>query len=311
MSENTSTKYKVLLFYKYVKLDDPQAIVDWQKSFCAGTNIKGRILIGYEGINGTVSGTEEEMNFYIAEISKDERFADIDFKWSDSDIEPFPKLKIKFRKEVVTLGLKDDIDMQTAVKGKYLKPDEVQELIEKGDDVVFVDARNEYEWKIGRFENAMLPDIENFREFPEFLREKKDELKDKKVVFYCTGGIRCEKATALAIREGYEEVYHIQGGIQRYAEKYPKGGFKGSMYVFDNRISVAFDKEPDREVLTNCEYCGVKCDTYVNCLNATCNKRIIICDECYKKNEGCCSEECRNIKHPRKDMAKFQQKLQG
>lgn len=302
-------KYKVLLFYKYVKLKDPQAVVDWQKKICEGTGITGRVLIGYEGVNGTVAGTEVEMQRYIDETVKDDRFADIDFKESWSDIEPFPKLKVKFRKEVVTLGLEDDIDMDQAQKGKYLEPDEVQALIEKGEDVVFVDARNEYEWKIGKFENAILPDIENFREFPQFLREKKEELKDKKVVFYCTGGIRCEKATALAVREGYEDVYHIHGGIQRYAEKYPKGGYKGAMYVFDNRIAVHFDEAEDRTVLTECEFCHKPWDVYKNCFNATCNRRMIVCEDCFKKNEGCCSDECREIKYPRKDSKKYEQLL--
>lgn len=300
MSENPGEKFKVLLFYKYVKLKPLEQIIS-QREICASTNIKGRVLIGDEGINGTVAGTQSEIAHYIDEMRKIKEFADIDFKESESDFLPFPKLKIKYRKEIVTLNLEDDIDMEKAPKGNYIEPEEVEWLINSGEEVFFVDARNNYESKIGKFENALTPDIENFREFPAYLKQIKEKFKDKKLIFYCTGGIRCEKATALAIREGFNDVYHIHGGIQRYAEKFPKGKFKGAMYVFDDRIAVAFDNDSDREILTECEFCGRKCDTYKNCFNAVCNKRMIVCADCFKKNEGCCSGECRTIKHPRKN----------
>jgi len=301
--------YKVILYYKYVKLENPQEVLDWHKKFGAEHNLRGRILIGDEGINGTLAGTEESVNAYIEEMQKDKRFTDIDFKDSYYTNNPFPKLKIKYRKEIVTLGLEKDIDMSSAPKGTYLTPDELQERIEKGEKIQFVDARNNYEWKIGKFKNAILPDIENFRDFPEFLK-KIENLKDQTLVFYCTGGIRCEKATAYALKQGFKNVYHIKGGIQRYAEKYPKGAFEGSMYVFDDRISIAFDKDPDRKVLTTCEYCGKSCDSYKNCFNAKCNKRIITCDDCYKKNNGFCCEDCKKEKYPRKDNAKFEKLIQ-
>lgn len=307
MSEIIQEKFRVLLFYKYIKLN-PQIKIEEQRKICLGTNIKGRVLIGEEGINGTVGGSFDEIEHYLTEIRKDPDFADIDFKESESDIPPFPKLKIKYRKEVVTLGLKDDIDMQSSPRGKYIKPDEVQELIEKGEEVYFVDARNNYESKIGKFKDAFIPDIENFRDFPEYLTGL-EHLKKKKVIFYCTGGIRCEKATALAVREGFEDVYHIEGGIQRYAEKYPKGNFEGKMYVFDDRIGVAFDESEDRTILTSCEFCNKPCDDYKNCFNSKCNKRIIACDACFKENEGCCSQECKEIKHPRKVEYRFKEKL--
>jgi len=171
-----------------------------------------------------------------------------------------------------------------------------------------VDARNLYETKIGTFKNALIPEIENFREFPEYL-EKIADLKNKKVVFFCTGGVRCEKATAYALKKGFKDVYHIHGGIQRYAEKYPKGGYEGAMYVFDNRITMRFDNSEDRTILTTCEYCAKPCDEYKNCFNAKCNKRMIVCDECFKTNEGCCSKECVQIKYPRKVAYRFQELL--
>ncbi len=304
-------EFKVLLFYKYVKIEDTLALVGWHKAYGAEYGLKGRILIGDEGINATLAGKTEDADSYVAELKKDPRFADIDFKESNADSMPFPKLKVKYRKEIVTLGLENDVDMtslSTEQRGTYLTPDEVQQLVDKGDEYYFVDARNEYEAKIGKFKDAIIPEIENFREFPEFLK-KMDHLKNKKVIFYCTGGIRCEKATAYAKREGFEDVYHIQGGIQRYAEKYPKGAFEGSMYIFDDRIAVQFDKDPDRKIITECMYCAKPCDEYKNCFNSACNARIIVCDDCYKTNEGCCSLECREIKHPRKVKFRFEDKL--
>jgi UPF0176 protein len=300
--------HKVLLFYKYVKLENPQEIVLWQKQICNGTEIKGRVLIGIEGINGTVSGTDEEMAHYIAETIKDPRFSDIDFKESYSDVLPFPKLKIKARKEIVTLNLEDDVDIFAEKRGTYLEPDSMYELLQSGEEFYIVDARNSYESKIGKFKDAITPEIENFREFPEFLKEL-EHLKDKKVVFYCTGGIRCEKASTYAIKQGFENVYQLHGGIQRFAEKYPKAGFEGSMYVFDNRIGIAFDKDADRTILTECMFCEKACDEYKNCYNAKCNARIIACDDCYKENEGCCSDDCRKVKHGRKVKFRFEEKL--
>lgn len=301
-------KYIVLLFYKYVKIEHPEIEVSFQRDICKDTDIKGRVLIGLEGINGTVAGTREEVDHYMAEMRKDQRFSDIDFKEGESDFMPFNKLKIKARKEVVTLGLgNEDIDMQNTDKGTYLEPDQMYELLNSGEEFYIIDARNTYESKIGKFKNAITPDIENFRDFPKALEEL-DHLKDKKVVFYCTGGIRCEKATAYAKKKGFKDVYQLHGGIQRFAEKYPKGGYEGAMYVFDDRIQVTFDKSDDRVILTECEYCKEKCDEYKNCFNAKCNKRMIICDECFKKNEGCCSEECKEIKYPRKEY-RFQDKL--
>jgi UPF0176 protein len=300
------------LFYKYVRLTGiAQDWVGWHKVFCGMRDIKGRVLIGDEGINGTLAGTPEMVDEYLAEMQKTPLFSDIDFKTSYAEIDPFPKLKVKYRKEIVTLGLKKDIDMSdpNRPKGKYLTPDEVQALVDSNEEYYFVDARNAYEAKIGKFKNAIVPEIESFREFPEFLKEI-DHLKDKKVVFYCTGGIRCEKATAYAKQVGFKDVYHIQGGIQRYAEKYPKGAFEGSMYVFDDRIGIAFDQNPDRIILTECEFCSTKCDSYQNCYNAECNKRMIVCDTCYKERNGYCSDTCdQEHTTERKDKVKFEQKL--
>jgi UPF0176 protein len=308
--EKPTEKLVVILFYKYINLDGPITLAQQQK-ICESTQIKGRVLLGDEGINGTLAGTRAEIDHYIAAMRADERFADIDFKESEAETMPFPKLKIKYRKEIVTLGLgEEDVDMNNpkTPRGNYLNPDEMKELLESDQEYYLVDARDDYESKIGKFKDAIEAPIQNFREFPAFL-ETLEHLKDKKVVFYCTGGIRCEKATAFAIKKGFKDVHQLHGGIHRYAEKYPEIGFEGAMYVFDNRIVMRFNKNPDRVILTKCMFCEKPSDDYKNCYNSQCNARMVVCDDCYKEHEGCCSEACKEIKHPRKTEFIFQEKL--
>lgn len=302
-------KYKVILYYKYVRIDDPIDLISWWKTFCIDRNIKGRIIVGDEGVNGTAGGRTEDIDEFMEIMRDDPRFADIDFKESFTDTDPFPKLKIKYRKEIVSFG-QENIDMNVDKQGQYLSPEQLQEMIDNGVQFHFVDARNEYEWKIGKFKDAIVPEIENFREFPDFLK-KLEHLKDDTLVFYCTGGIRCEKATAYALKQGFRNVFHIKGGIQRYAEKYPKGAFEGSMYIFDDRIAVAFDEDEDRKILTKCMFCGKPSDSYKNCFNAKCNLRMIACDDCYTANEGCCSEECKQIKHKRRVKFRFENLIES
>ncbi len=297
--------YKVILYYKYVNLSDPLEVVDWHKKFCAENNLKGRVLIAHEGINGTLGGLESDIDKYIQELSKDSRFSHIDFKASYHNENPFPKLKVKLRKEIVTLGLPEDIDMSLAQKGTYLTPEELQAKIDQKEKIIFVDARNDYESRIGRFKDAITPNIKTFKEFPLFLKSI-EHLKNETLVSYCTGGIRCEKATAYAIQQGFKKVFHLKGGIHRYLEKFPNGAFEGSLYVFDERISIVFGKDKNRKILTNCVFCGKPYDTYKNCFNAKCNKRFIVCDDCYREHQGFCSTECAQTQHnKRKDAEKF------
>lgn len=282
------------------------------KKFCEGTGIKGRILLGKEGINATAGGTEEEIKYFVEEIKKIKEFEDIDFKYSDATFNPFPKLKVKVRQEIVTLGPDaKDVDMSKAAPANHITPEQLEAFYnEDEENLVVIDARNEYEFRIGKFRNSITTDIENFRELPGKLKEIKDQVKGKKVVFTCTSGVRCEKLTAYAKSIGFEgEIYQLNGGMQRYLEKFPASNFEGSLYVFDDRISVAYDKNPDRKIISNCEFCGKPNDSMKNCFNAKCNKRMVACDECFKEHEGCCCEECREIKYPRKVKYRFEEKL--
>jgi len=282
---------KIILYYKFTPIKDPEAVRLWQRALCEKLGLKGRIIIAEHGINGTLGGDITVLKQYAKETKTYEGFKDIVFKWSDGDHEDFPKLSIKVRPEIVTFGVSDKIkvDQKGIVGGgKHLKPKQIHELIaERGKDVVFFDGRNAYEAAIGKFSNAVVPDIEHTRDFPNELQNPKyDEIKKKPVVTYCTGGIRCEVLSMLMKQEGFEEVYQIDGGIAKYGEEFGDDGlWEGSLYVFDGRIGTKFsDKAKD---IGKCSRCGAKTSNYNNCANKACNKLILICKNC--ENEQFCT----------------------
>src|SRR3989338_1622775 len=212
--------FQVLLFYKYVKLTDPAALVAEMKAFCEEHRLLGRILIAEEGINGTCAGTREATEAYKQYMQQKTEFNDLWFKEQTISHIPFKKLQIRVRKEIVALGVEG---LDPFEGGIHLKPAEVNKLVDEGkkdNSVVFFDVRNEVEAKVGRFENAVTPKIEFFRELPSVV-DQYEELKDKKVILYCTGGIRCEKASALFKKKGFKNVYQIEGGIYNYCNQYP------------------------------------------------------------------------------------------
>lgn len=286
--------YRVLLYYKYVSIEDPVALVAEHRALCERLHLKGRVLIAAEGINGTIAGTQDEIAEYKRAFTSDPRFADMEFKEDDHDAIPFPKLKVKARKEVVTLGV---TDIRPEEMGKHLMPREWHALAQQADgtpesDVVIVDGRNNFEAAVGKFKNAITPDVNYFREFPEWVKENASAFKGKKVLMYCTGGIRCEKASALLKREGIEEVYQLHGGIINYGKQIPDGLWEGSCYVFDDRGGVKVNDDEHHNVIGNCHYCAEKTDRYYNCCNAECNKLILLCDDCKEKSNAACSEVC-------------------
>jgi predicted sulfurtransferase len=283
---------KILLFYKYIDIDKPEAIMAWQRELCQALGLKGRIIIAHEGINGTVGGTIEATERYKQAMLNHELFNDVDFKESNGGAEYFPKLQIKVKNEIVCLRL-DTQEVSYKNAGKHLTPKEAHKLIESSpEDLVVLDGRNNYESKIGTFENAITPDINNFRDFPEYIDKNLDQFKDKQVLMFCTGGIRCERASAYLKLKGIaKDVYQIKGGIHRYTEEFPDGYFRGKNYVFDARIAM---KVTD-EILAQCEVCCTIYDEYTNCVNAECNKQIIVCQTCIKTYHNTCSEKCLNL----------------
>lgn len=288
---------KILLFYKYVAIEYPKQIVKWQIKLCSELNLKGRIYIAHEGINATVGGSAENCQRYIEAMNNHPLFGNIDFKESQGAPDYFPRLRVVEKKEIVHLGL--DTQLFTADQGgKHLSPQEAHELMEqKNKDLVIIDCRNSYETAIGTFDNALRPDTKYFREFPEYVDKNIDLFKDKEVLMACTGGIRCERASAYLKSKGVaQEIYQIQGGIHRYAEQFPDGFFKGKNYVFDARITMKVSDD----ILGKCELCQTPCDEYVNCLNASCNKHFICCNACEEKYKTTCSVLCHDLVYQNK-----------
>lgn len=285
---------RILLYYKYVLIQDPQKVVDAQKQLCKKLGLKGRILISSIGINGTVDGTIEATQAYIDEMNNDKLFSGIDFKESivDGAYNYFPKLSVRAREEVVKLGVNDSYIVPENT-GVYLTPDQTHQfLAQRNEDVVILDTRNDVEWAVGAFEDALKPEIQNFRELPEYIDQNLDQFKDKKVLMYCTGGVRCELATAYMKMKGVaKEVYQIKGGIHRYVEQYPDGFFRGKNYVFDGRVTVKVNDD----ILGNCHLCAQPEDRYTNCINALCNYHFITCDGCLEAFNNTCSAECKKL----------------
>jgi UPF0176 protein len=288
---------KIILYYKFVPVTDPEMTRLWQLELCTRLGLKGRILISKHGINGTLGGPLDALRAYKSAMNKTEVFKGITYKWSDGSAGHFPKLRVKVRDEIVTFHVADElvVDEKGVVNGgKHLKPEEVHKLVqERGDEVVFFDGRNAYEAKIGKFKNAVVPNVETSREFIEELEKPEyEELKDKPVVTYCTGGIRCEVISALMKNRGFKEVYQIDGGIAKYGEKYGDDGlWEGKLYVFDDRIQKGFtDKAKD---IGECVHCSSKTSNYVNCANKQCNKLILVCESC--ADEETCSYACKEL----------------
>lgn len=235
-------QFVVCALYKFVALEDYKAIRQPLLEAMESNGIKGTLLLASEGINGTVSGTQEGIDALLAWLNSDDRFNPISFKLSYHDNQPFYRTKVKLKKEIVTMGV-EGIDPRKTV-GTYVKPKDWNALI-SDPDVLLIDTRNDYEIEIGTFEHAVNPNTKTFREFPEYVKNNLDPKKNKKVAMFCTGGIRCEKSTAYLKEQGFEEVYHLEGGILQYLEDVPKEDtlWKGDCFVFDNRVAVNHDLE--------------------------------------------------------------------
>lgn len=276
---------KILLYYKFTPLSDPEAVKLWQKTLCESLNLRGRILISRHGLNGTVGGDIDDLKAYIRATKQYPGFRDTVFKWSDGAREDFPRMSVKSRRELVGFKNADDefeVDENGVIGGgKHLKPQEVNELVEAyGDDVVFFDGRNAHEAKIGKFKDAIVPDTRTSRDFiAELESDKYDDIKDKKVITYCTGGVRCEVISAMMKKRGFKEVYQIDGGIVKYGEAYGDDGlWEGALRVFDGRMTVKFSERA--KTIGECLHCGAKTSNFENCANVTCNELVLICETC-------------------------------
>ncbi|WP_078414230.1 oxygen-dependent tRNA uridine(34) hydroxylase TrhO [Priestia abyssalis] len=292
-------EYQVLLYYKYVHIDDPAVFKEEHLALCEELGLKGRILVANEGLNGTVSGTKVQTEAYMKAMHEDPRFSDMVFKIEQAEEHAFKKMKVKVKPEIVNLSLKDDID-PNRITGKHLSPKEFFEAMQE-DDVIILDARNTYEYDLGHFRNAIRPDIETFRELPEWIQNNLSDYKDKKILTYCTGGIRCEKFSGFLVKEGFQDVSQLHGGIITYGyDEEVKGQlWDGKCYVFDERISVPVNRTEKATVVGKCYYCAKPEERYVKCGNPDCNKHLLLCEECEHEHLRSCSGECKEHPHNR------------
>lgn len=278
---------KIILFYKFVPMDDPVKLMNAQRYLCSNLGLKGRILISDQGINGTLGGSKANIEKYIKANDSDELLGNIHYKWSDGADDTFPKLSIRVRDEIITFNAKQEIEVDdSGVVGtaKHINADELHDLIDKeGDRVIFFDGRNSYESAIGRFKGAVLPNIANTKDFIEEIKDPKySYLKDKILITYCTGGIRCEILGTLLVHRGFKHVYQLDGGIVSYCEKYgDQGLWEGSLYVFDRRMTIDYSKKTKQ--LGDCTFCAAKTNRYINCANKICNLLFLVCDNCSNK----------------------------
>lgn len=285
--------YQVLLYYQYVDIDDPETFAAEHLEFCKELELKGRIIVAHEGINGTVSGTVEQTEKYMQTMNNDPRFADMVFKVDEHDGHAFKRLSVRARKELVTLRLEEDINPKE-LTGKYLSPQEFYEAMQD-ENTVILDARNDYEYDVGHFRGAIRPDIKTFRELPKWVKRNKHKLEGKRILTYCTGGIRCEKFSGWLIKEGFEDVGQLHGGIVSYGKdpKVKGARWDGLCYVFDERLTVPINQKEEHRVVGRDFFDGKPCERYVNCANPECNRQMLCSEENEHKYLRGCTDACR------------------
>ncbi|WP_141881813.1 rhodanese-related sulfurtransferase [Homoserinimonas aerilata] len=279
---------KILLFYCFTPLADPEAIRLWQRDLCESLGLGGRILLSPHGINGTVGGELAAVKRYVRKTREYAPFSGIDFKWSEGTGDDFPRLSVRVRPELVSFGAPDELQVDeggVVGGGERLTPAQLHELVAQK-EVTFFDGRNAFEAQIGRFADAVVPDVEATRDFvAELDSGAYDHLKGSPVVTYCTGGIRCEVLSSLMVKRGFSEVYQLDGGIARYGEEFGDSGlWEGSLYVFDKRGSVQFS--PDAAVIGECHACGAPSSSMRNCHDLSCRTQLVVC-EAHAESAAC------------------------
>lgn len=284
--------YRVLLYYQYIPIEDGETFAQKHLSDCKSLGLKGRILVADEGINGTVSGTVEQTDAYMELMKNDPRFSSTIFKIDEAEQNAFKKMHVRYRPELVNLSLEDDIN-PLELTGAYLDPKEFREAM-LDENTVVIDARNDYEFDLGHFRGAIRPEIRSFRELPQWIRDNKEQFMEKRVLTYCTGGIRCEKFSGWLVREGFKDVGQLHGGIATYGKDPEVQGdlWDGQMYVFDSRIAVPINQK-EHIIVGRDWFDGSPCERYINCGNPECNRQMLASEENEAKYLGACSHECR------------------
>lgn len=283
--------FLMLAFYKFTPLEAPKALIKNFKCFFENLGAKGRVYISEEGINGQMSVCKEDLEKAKAYLNQIKGLEKMSVKLQPNAVHGFEKLIIKYREHLV--GLKDPVDL--SIKGDYLSPEDWKALLESNEDKIVIDGRNDYEWEVGHFKGAEKPPCRTFRDFPDYIKEIKEKHgTNKKVMMSCTGGIRCELLSSMMIKEGFSEVYQLEGGVINYGNTVGSDGWEGKLFVFDDRMAVPLEANKEPEPISSCSSCDAKTDTYYNCANMDCNKLFLACPDCIEAHQGCCSEECMN-----------------
>ncbi|MCK6614330.1 MAG: rhodanese-related sulfurtransferase [Ignavibacteriales bacterium] len=290
-----SNNFRIISFYKFARLDNPESFLEDHLQYCHYHGLKGKVYVSHEGINGNITGRVSAVENYKAYLKHFPQFHDIWFKESECRDYAFKKMHVRLKKELIHMGV-DDIN--PAEGGKRLKPSELVAMYDRGEDFIIVDTRNTYEARIGHFKNAIIPEMENFREWPRVVEEL-EQYKDKAIVTYCTGGIRCEKATAYMVQKGFKNVYQIDGGILNFIQQYPDTYWQGGMFVFDDRKVVEPNSKEELKYTAVCHHCGTPTAYYINCHNLACDKIFVVCKSCRDEHHHCCSPECEASPHKR------------
>ncbi|XP_018410604.1 PREDICTED: thiosulfate sulfurtransferase/rhodanese-like domain-containing protein 2 isoform X1 [Nanorana parkeri] len=297
----TSEPGEVLLYYCYCDVNDPHWICDWQRSLCQLLHLTGKIRIATEGINGTVGGSKISTNIYINTMLSHPLFKDsmfrADFKTSEGGAHCFPDLRVGVFQEIVPMGVDPHIVSykETAI---HLSPERFHKRVEQylsaslqeHKDTILLDCRNFYESKIGQFQNCLAPDIRKFSYFPDYVDQNLNLFKDKTVLMYCTGGIRCERGSAyLRSKAVCREVYQLKGGIHKYLEQFPNGFFRGKLFVFDGRYTISSNDD----IISSCRYCGTSWDKYKLCSTHYCCQLVLTCSKCQEQGLTACCHTCQ------------------
>ena len=277
---------KVVTFYKYTEIKNSEKFVEEHLTYCKKLGIKGKILVSNEGINGGISGEDKKVEEYKKKLLSYSEFKGIEFKDTYSDEYAYRKMFVRVRKEIIRFDPKVD-GKKASCK---LSPKKLKEMLDKKEDVVLLDVRNRYETRIGKFKNAIELGIDVFNEFPKNIN-KINGLKNKKIVMYCTGGVRCEKASAALLNQGFKDVYQLDGGILNYGKECSDAHWEGKCFVFDRRVSIPLDSTKEVHPISRCDICNEFSDIYVNCKNVECDKLFICCKNCQSRHKGYCPEE--------------------
>lgn len=285
-------EYYVLAFYLFAPIEDPHGEIRKHKKFFKDRDVTSRIYISEDGINAQMSAARDDAEAYIAWMREDERFKDIDFKIHNHHEQAFPRVTVKYRKQLVAL----DHAADPHKGGAHVSSQKWKEMLEEQDEnTVVIDVRNDYEWKLGHFEGALKPKLDMFRKFPQYVDDLKQEKDPKKtrVMMYCTGGIRCELYSALMKDKGFDEVYQLDGGVIRYGLEQGDDKWNGKLFVFDDRMAVPLDEKKEDNIISKCFRCEAVSDVYYNCASLDCNELYICCPKCAEELSGCCSEKCK------------------